>query len=263
MEYFIGLYLLFISTTQYFIEHNFKGLVLFLLLGSLVGLMSSFLLAFFGRLFYKPFRLNLAQKIVSGLIAFLVMLSAPIYIAAEYLAPTILASVDQWRDSLANDNLWIQQQFAHQYQEIKSMKIEDFTKYPAPERGGNAIPMRHVESQVKVSQMTAEAAIENFNKSNPLISIVIRTNSKIPADVVNNDVTKFFKTNPGSPYLQPRGIQLAADQIYKELTPQIPRIIFVVRVFLIILISLLYVILLSWVAFSALRQIRVYSAHSV
>ena len=262
MDYINGFLSIFLAVTNYLIDHDVKFFVVLIISGLASGVLLWFLCTYFGRLFYKPYRLNVGQHIFCGFSAFILMLLAPTYIAAGYLSPTIIAVVDHWRDALVNDKPWLNQQFVRQYHEVKHMNIEDFSKSPPPEQGGNSIPMNHVESRIKTSQMTATAAMENFNISFPLLSSIIRAGDVVPATAVIDDVTNYFKAHPGTSYPHIRGVQLAADQIHKELIPQIPRIIFTIRLSLILFIIILYVIGLGWIAFDALRKIRIYSAHS-
>jgi hypothetical protein len=263
MNYIVNLFAIFSGTTQLLIGHNRMSYVLLLLSGVALASILWLLCAFFGRLFYKPYRLSIGQHILCSLLAVMVTLTVPIYASAEYLQPGLAGIIAHWRDTLASSKAWNDTQFKLQYHEIKKMGIEDFSIYPAPEQGGQKIPMNHMESRVKTSQMTAEAAIENFNFNFPLLSKTVGTNATVSADMINKDVNNYIKANPGVSYPTERGVQLAANQISTELEPQLPRVISMIHLILILKIVFGYVICLSWIAYAALRQIRVHSAHTL
>ncbi|MDD2723881.1 MAG: hypothetical protein PHH59_07655 [Methylovulum sp.] len=262
MNYIVNFFAIFSDAIHRLIDHDPKYFVLLLLSGLALASILWLLCTFFGRLFYKPYRLSMGQHILCGLLAVMVTVTVPTYIAAVYLPPTFAAVIAHWRDALASSQAWQNKQFTSQYHEIKNMKLEDFSTYPAPEQGGEKIPANHTETRIKLSQMTAEAAIENFNFNFPLLSIIIGTKPAISANAVSEDVSNYFKANPGTSYPHTRGIQLAVEQIYRELEPQIPRIIFITRVLLILFTALCYSICLGWIAYAALSQIRIHSAHT-
>jgi len=262
MSYIVNFFAIFLSAILRLIEQDIKYFVLLLVLGLVVALILWWLCAFFGRLFYKPYRLSKGQHILCALLALMVTITVPAYSAAIYLPATFAAVVAHWRDTLAGSAVWKDTQFKRQYHAIKNKNLEDFSAYPEPEQGGHTIPLNHTETRILTSQMTAEAAIENFDYNFPLLSLIIGTGSAIPANAVAEDVTNYFKSNQGASYPYERGIQLAVAQIYRQLEPQIPRIIFVARMLLIFISVFFYTLCLVWIALSALNQIRIHSAHA-
>lgn len=263
MNYIINLFAIFSGTTQLLIGHDRLSYVLLLLSGVALASILWLLCAFFGRLFYKPYRLSIGQHILCSLLAVMVTLTVPIYASAEYLQPGLAGIIAHWRDTLVSNKVWNDKQFKLQYNEIKKMGIENFSSAPPPEQGGTIIPLNHTESRIKIGQMTAKAAIENFNFNFPLLSKIIGTNATVSANMVNQDINDYFKSNPGSNYPPTRHVQLAANQISTELEPQLPRVISMIHLILILKIVFGYVICLSWIAYAALRQIRVHSAHTL
>ena len=263
MNYIINLFAILSGTTRLLIGHDRMSFMLILLSGVALASILWLLCAFFGRLFYKPYRLSIGQNILCGLLAVIVILTVPTYASAVYLQPALAGMIADWRDTLASSNAWQHKQFKREYYEIKKMGLEDFSSSPPPEQGGTTIPLNHPESRIKTGQMDAEAAIENFDFNFPLISKIIGAKPAVSANTVSQDINNYFKTHQGSSYPHTRGIQLAVEQIYRELEPQIPRIIFIIRLTLALLTFIGYALCLGWIAYAALRQIRVHSAHTL
>ncbi len=263
MNYIVNLFAIFSGTTQLLMGHDRMTYLLLLFSGLALASILWLLCAFFGRLFYKPYRLSIGQHILCSLLAVIVIITVPTYASAVYLQPTLAGMITHWRDTLVSNKAWNDTQFKRQYHEIKKMGLEDFSNHPAPEQGGTLIPLNHTESRIKSGQMNAEAAIENFHFNFPLISKIIGAKPAVSANTVSQDMNDYFKTKKSSTYPHERGIQLAVEQIYRELEPQIPRIIFIIRLTLALLTFIGYVLCLGWIAYAALRQIRVHSAHTL
>ncbi len=261
MNYIINLYTLLFGSSQLLMGNDQLFYLLLMFSGLALASILWLFCAFFGSLFYKPYRLSIGQHILCGLLTVMVVVTVPTYVSAVYLQPTLAGLIANWRDTLISNTAWNNKQFIRQYDEIKKMGLEDFSNYPAPARGGTLIPLNHTESLIKVGQMNAEATIENFYFNFPLISKIIGTKPTVSANRVSQDMNDYFKTNKSSTYPHERGIQLAVDQIYKELEPQIPRIIFLIRLTLALATFIGYALCLGWIAYAALCQIRIYSAH--
>ncbi len=237
--------------------------VLLLFSGLALAAILWLLCAFFGRLFYKPYRLSVGQHVLCSQLAILVILTVPTYASAVYLQPSLAGMIANWRDTLVSNQAWNHQQFKREYYEIKKMGLEDFSSSPAPEKGGTTIPLKQEKSRIKLGQMEAESSIENFDFNFPLISKLIGAKTAVSANTVSQDMNNYFKTHQGTIYPHERGVQLAVEQIYSELEPQIPRIIFIIRLALGLLTFMGYAICLGWIAYSALKQIRIHSAHAL
>jgi len=262
MNYIINLYTLLSGTSQLLMGNDRLFYLLLMFSGLALASILWLLCAFFGRLFYKPYRLSIGQHILCGLLTVIVVVTVPTYVSAVYLQPTLAGLIANWRDTLISNTAWNNKQFIRQYDEIKKMGLEDFSSNPPPEQGGSIIPASHAESRIKIGQMGADATIENFYFNFPLISKIIGTKPTVSANRVSQDINDYFSAYPGTTYPHKRGIQLAVDQIYKELEPQIPRIIFLIRLTLALATFIGYALCLGWIAYAALCQIRIYSAHN-
>ncbi len=263
MNYLINFFTIFSGTTGLLIGQDRMSYMLLLLSGLAIAVILWLVCAFFGRLFYKPYRMSIGQHILCSILAVIVTLTVPTYASTVYLQPALVGVIAYWRDTLASSKAWQDKQFKREYAEIKKMGLEDFSSVIPPEKGGSIIPLNHAESRIKIGQMEAEAAIENFQFNFSLISKIIGTQATVSANMVSQDMNHFFKSNPGATYPLNRGVQLAVERIYQELEPQIPRIIFITRLALIFLVVIGYAICLGWIAYAALKQIRIHSAHTL
>ncbi len=261
MNYLLNLFTLFGDSNLLLANHDKGHYTLLLAAGFSLAIIMWLLCFYFGRLFFKPYRLTIGQHILSALLAMMVMTTVPAYFSASYMQQVFQKIIMEWRDSLVNDAAWNNAEFKLEYYEIKKLGKEDFSKSPPPEQGGHVIPSTIGETISKVSQMRANAAVANFDTTFPLLSVFIGATPKISANVINQDVNNYFKSNAGGTYPMEKAVQLASNQIYVELQPQIPRLIWLYRLGIILKVLFWYTICLSWIAYAALGQIRIYSAH--
>jgi len=262
MHYIANFIEILLGTIHQLIDHNLRAFVLILLAGLALAITLWLLCTFFGRLFYKPYRLSIEQHLLCGLLAVMVVITVPLYTSAAYMEFSTAKIIAHWREALVANSAWQGKEFKRQYHAIKEMGLEDFSNYPEPELGSTSIPLSHTESRLKIGQMTAEAALENFQLNFPLPPKIFSTTSFELANTVSQDVNSYFQTNQDSTYPHSRGIQLVAQKMYSELVPQIPRIIFITRLTLILLVVFGYALCLTWIGYAALCKIRVHSPHS-
>ena len=263
MNYIINLFSIFLSTSRLLIDDN-RELYAELLVGGLVlGLLLWGLAIFFGRLFYKQYKLTVGQHILCGVLAVFLAPTIPLYASAIYLKPSLVHTISNWRDTLVDSKVWNHKQFKHQYYEIKKTGLEDFTNFPTPEQGGQAVPVTKIETRLKSSQLFSEAVIENFNLNYPLLSMIINTSATVSSEKAHQDVNSYFNSHPNTSYPIERAIQLVSKQISIELEGQIPRVIFMIKILLIIKIIIWYSICFSWIAISSLKKIKNHSSHSI
>lgn len=261
MDYILNFFTIFGDSNLLLANHDKVHYTFLLAVGFFLAVIMWLLCLYFGRFFFKPYRLTIGQHILSALLAIMVMTTVPAYFSAAYMQQVFQNIIMEWRDSLAHDEVWNDAEFKREYYEIKKLGKEDFSKFLPPEQGGHAIPSTIGETVSKVSQMRADAAVENFDTTFSLLSVFIGATPKISANVINQDINNYFKSNTSNTYPMQKAVQLASNQIYEELQPQIPRLIFLYRLGLILKVLLWYVVCLSWIAFASLKQIKIHSAH--
>jgi len=249
------------GTQQQLLKNDPRLFFMLLGAGLLTGVLLWLICTVLGHLFFKPYRMSRGQHVVCALLTGLLIWIMPLYASTHYLQTSLTGIIGQWRDTLTASDAWRDRQFRVQYHQIKRQGLEDFSNYKAPENGGEIIPANHAETRVLIGQMTAEAAIENFRFNYPLMAVFIGAKTTVPTQAINEDVNRFFKENPGMNYPHARSIQLAVELIYRQLDPQLPRIIWAVRIALIGVGLLAYLGIFGWIIFSALKQIRIFSAH--
>lgn len=262
MHYITNFFAILSGAIQQLINHNLRTFALILMAGIALAVILWLLCAFFGRLFYKPYRLSTGQHILCGLLAVLVIIMVPAYASAVYLQPSIAEKIVSWRDLLAHNKTWRDKLFKYEYYEIKKLGFEDFSSFPSPEQGGDTIPLHHEESIAKAGQIKADAAIDDFCLRFPLISKIMGANNGELANTLKLEAKNYLITHSDSDYTFENSIQFIADRINKELLPFLPRITHITRLGFIIMIIFCYTVCLIWIGYAALRKIRVHSPHS-
>lgn len=165
LAYFVGSLLLFaLSSKAVFITVG----IFSVLAGVLVG----WIFSFYGTLWYKRFRRNLAHSIWTGLASLVSVLGVWMVAASAYAPQIALVSVLLWRAELTFDSEWSTETFAKAYQEVKRAGHEDFSNYPPPPEG-TRIPADHPESNRIWAAITSEQVHAHFDRRRPLLSLVL------------------------------------------------------------------------------------------
>lgn len=263
MNYILNFLTLFGNSNLLLASHDRGHYTLLLAAGFFLAVIMWLLCFSFGRLFFKPYRLTIGQHILSALLAIMVMTAVPAYFSAAYMQQVFQNIILEWRNAIVHDVNWNNAEFKREYYEVKKMGKEDFSKFPPPEQGGHTIPLTVGETVSKISQMRADAAVENFDTTFPLLSVFIGATPKISATVINQDINDYFKSNATGDRTYPmqRAVELSSNRIYEELQPQIPRLIWLYRLGIFLKVLFWYAICLGWIAYASLKKIKIHSAH--
>lgn len=206
------------------------------------------------------FRITLTHHMFCGIATLLTMLFTLTFVSLKYTEQVAKAIVLGWQQiEILNDSSWKHATFRKAYEEVKALGIEDFTQYPHPDQGGNLIPVSRKESQETSARVYANEAVQHFKKSHSYLSMILKTDSDVPTEVIYKDNAQFFVDHPGQTYPLENAVKLAADHIRQGLEPQAVRVVRVSRGVLAVLFLLVQGIPFGLIGFAAYRDLKAYT----
>jgi len=230
--------------------------------GILLGAVSWWLAHYVALGFNRQFSFNAQHHIYCGIAAAITLLFSILFLAMQYTTDAVRALVQQWEISIRADNDWAQDTFvtayeaAYKLRDASGKQLEDFTNYPHPSKGGHLIPLNDKLTQSTVAEVYVDAAIEHFRKGHPFLSKVLWARSGIAPDLIESDMERFFRQNPGSTYDIGEGIALAGREIRSGLVEQAPRVVLISRILLVIAFLLIQAVTFGLLIRAALANIK-------
>jgi len=214
--------------------------------------------SFFSRLWNKNYHLNAWHHVLCFVAAAATFVVVLLYPSLEYLKPYAYASVQSWQSELMrNVSLWNEvSRKCRKACEAMGIKQETpggvTVKTSTP--GG-----KEISGIKKVSQIHAQALVENFIRERPGLSLILSARGRQAQEAMNREMEDYFITNPMSIMGQKIIIQEGGDVIRRDLDQQIPKIVPYARTGLILIFLLFQGIPFGIIAYSSYRDIKVHA----
>lgn len=209
----------------------------------------------FARLWNTRYRISAFHYllcILSAAIAFCFTLCAP---SLKYTKEAALVSIGVWRVAISLDSTWAAKTFKDAYDSVQATHTENFTGFPPPGSPVARIPVNHSESRLAMAATYANGAVSHFQHNLPFLSLAVWPHAKLPAAVVRADVDGWdFRR---SDYPVGRAIDITATQIKAQLEPQAPRVVWLMRLLVVILFLIAESIPFGIIGRAAYRDIRI------
>jgi hypothetical protein len=182
-----------------------------------------------------------------------------LYPSLEYLKPFAYASVQSWQKELnVNFGLW-REVTSKCRKACEAMGIKQGTD-PSICATSTSTPSGKIISGIKkVSQIHAQAIVENFVRERPVLSLILSARGRKAQEVINAEMEDYFDKNPLSTMKQDIIISEGGDVIRRDLDQQIPKIVPYARTGLILIFLLFQGIPFGIIAIASYRDIRVHT----
>ncbi len=205
----------------------------------------------------RNFQMSPVHHICCAFASLCTLVFVLVFSSLYYTKQAAGASIELWNFQINRDQPWLNRTFAKAYDKVKSLDIEDFSKYPPPEEGGQIVPLSHDESRNAASEVYANEACVNFDRQRPFLSKIVWSKPGIAPDIVEADIHTWFENHRGQVYPLNQGAQLATDNIKERLNAQTPRVVFLSRMVCAVLFLLIQLIPFGLVGWAAYRDIHV------
>jgi hypothetical protein len=181
-----------------------------------------------------------------------------VFSSLYYTKEAAAASIQLWNLRINSDRPWQDRTFSKAYDKVKSLGVEDFTKFPPPEDGGHIVPITHDESRNAAAELYANEACSDFDRKRPFLSKIVWSRPGIAPELVEGDAQTWLQGHhPGQPYPAERAVELAAENIKDRLNAQTPRVVVLSRLVCAGLFLLIQLIPFGLVGWAAYRDIHV------
>lgn len=183
-----------------------------------------------------------------------------VIVSLQYVDPVVRVAIKGWESTLQRDHSWSNATFRNAYEAVYALKdsngkkLENFTNYPHPDKGGTIIPMNSDESKLKAITVYLDRSVEHFDKNMPFLSWILWANSGMAKENIYQDMKRVFTTNPT--YQMSDAISIAGKEIAKILSGQTKRIIWFGRIISLTVFSLIQMVIIGLLVLSAHRYIR-------
>lgn len=209
---------------------------------------------YYTRLWNKKYHLTFTHQVLCSIAALLTFFFVLAFSGLSYLKEVSIDRLNDWSTQILNDNEWAASTFQKAFYKIEENGLEDFSNVPAPGNVGSHIPVNNNKSKEECANIYTNEACRNFKIKNLFLSKIIWTSSKVPQEIINEDMNEYFKTN--SIYPPQRAINLATNYIKAELIVQTPRVVTLARSILVVLFFFLQLIPFGLIGYAAYKDIK-------
>lgn len=256
----INLGLLIVSLLRHLMSEGGASFYFSLVAGGVLA----FVFCFFVRLVVinvnRDYKASIGFIVSCFLISCTTFFSVVMIVSLQYAEPVVREAIQRWESSLRDDNVWNNASFREAYEAVYELKdnngnqLENFTKFPHPDKGGKIIPMNSDVSKLRAISIYLDRSVKHFDKKMPLISWILWANSGMAKENIFKDMQQVFATNPV--YQMADAISIAGKEIGKVLSAQTKRIIWFGRVITLALFAVIQIVIIGLLAFSAYREIK-------
>jgi hypothetical protein len=215
--------------------------------------------SFFSRLWNKHYHINAWHHVLCFFASAATFVVVLLYPSLEYLKPFAYASVQSWQSELnKNNGVWME----------VTRKCRKACEAMGIKQGSDtsicttmiSTPSGKVISGIKkVSQIHAQAIVENFVRERPGLSLILSARGRKAQEAINKEMEDYFDKNPMSNMDQQIIINEGGNVIRKELDQQIPKIVPYARMALILIFLVFQGIPFGIIAIASYRDIRVHT----
>ncbi|MFZ2404997.1 MAG: hypothetical protein WAW41_07660 [Methylobacter sp.] len=201
--------------------------------------------------------------------SFIVCISLPLSLffilllpASDYLKPAVASLLETWQKDFINNKVWNQETFRKEYWAVNNLKkpdgssLENFINYPAPENGGNSIPLSYTESKSVISDIDSQRVAEHFQKNFSFLAKLLWTQDRPLPEILRKEMETFFNANKGQPYPHAAAVKIAANEMLSLLEGKIERVVFIVRIILVLLLIVLWLPLYTFALYDAWKKLE-------
>ncbi len=210
------------------------------------------------KLWNKRFRLTLTHQVLTVIASLLTFFFVLAFGGLKYMKEVTTFIVTVWEGlEIKADTQWSSATFKKAYYEVKNLNTEDFSRAPTPGNSDSVIPVKGKKAQETAANVYAAEACKHFDEAHPFLSKIVWSDPEQATANIAQDVTTYFRQNPGSSYSAEKAITIAADTIKTELDKQTPRTVTLSRIALVVFYLFVMAIPLGLIGYAAYKDIRI------
>lgn len=208
----------------------------------------------------RAYKLTLWFYIGCFLAACTTFVTIVLLFSLQYANPVVRVAIKGWEASIHLDHKWSDNTFRDAYEAVYALKdssgkrLENFSNYPHPDRGGSKIPMNSNKSKFAAISVYLDSSVDHFDKNMPLLSWILWADSGMAKEDIYQDMERVFRTTPT--YQMIDAITIAGKEIANVLSGQTQRIIWLGRGLAISLFLFIQLVIIGLIVRTALRDIK-------
>jgi hypothetical protein len=241
-------------------KHSAGGFFLTVIVAVLLGGLCWYAATQYTKLWNLRYTPTMAAHVLCAFAAVLTTLFTVAFVSLDYAKNIALDHVNAWHKAINADTKFLNDTYVDVYYAVKKQGVEQFTaRNPPPDQPNSSIPMNHDETQVFVGKFYADAAVNHFRKTNPVLSRLIWPgNEAVPVELIHKDMSTFFSTkrDPKANYNLNHGLDIAADLFRKNLETQAPQVVTKTRWRITLLFLMVQLIPFGLIGYAAYQDLK-------
>lgn len=212
---------------------------------------------YYSRLWNLHFRTTFRHHCLCLLAALCTLGFALMFVSVKYTKEAADTAIDTWSAQLVHEQYWSKTTFEAAYRAVKALGLEDPTRLQEGWEQKQVIAISHRDSQKKLAEVYASAAVAHFHTDHPFLSIILGPRADLPAEFIAQRVNEFFRQHPDQTFKAQDAINIASAKIKDGLQGQTDRVVWVARTICIGLFVLVQFLPFGLIGYAAYKDLKV------
>ncbi len=250
---------------------------------------------YFAKLWNKAYTRRPISYLLSGLAAIISFIYIIVFFSFSQLDTITKLYLELWSKSLKINQQWQDETFHKAFYAVKKQDPEGFIGVTTPEDGGSFIPLRNENAQLEAAYVYANQASQDFKKTYPFLSkVLFGNNTHTTKNEISSDIKRYFEQDYGNgnqdikseisklldryavsvdlcgleqmeqinpnenrEYKAAWAVDLASDNIRKQLEKRISRVKIMTRIGLTVVFLIIQLIPFGLIGYMAYRALKV------
>jgi hypothetical protein len=241
-------------------RHSGGGFFIAVLVAILLGGLCWYAATQYTKLWNLHYTPTLTAQVLCGIAAVLTMLFTVAFISLDKGREIAVDHLNRWHRAINNDKKFQDETYAKVWYLVKKTGWERFgPTNPPPDQPHSTLPINDPRTRVFVGKYYADASVEHFRKTNPLLSRLIwPANAAVPVEAIRKDIDDFVshKKGPNDWYYLGRGVDIAANLFQENLETQTPQVVSKTRWRITVLFLLVQLIPFGLIGYAAYEDLK-------
>ena len=241
-------------------RHSARGFFLAVLIAIALGGLCWYAATQYTKLWNLRYTPTLTAHVLCAIAAVLTMLFTISFISLNYARDIAMDHVNRWHRAISVDRQFLNDTYASVWYAVKKMGLEHFDqRNPPPDQPHSTLPISDQRTRVFVGKFYADASVDHFRRTNPLLSRMIwPANAAVPVEAIRKDMNEFFsvKRGPDETYHLNRGVDIAANLFRENLETQAPQVVTKTRWRITLLFLLVQLIPFGLIGYAAYEDLK-------
>lgn len=154
---------------------------------------------YFAKLWNKAYTTKPMNFVLGGFAALVSFIYVILFLSFNQLDTITSLYLEIWSKSLKINQQWQEDTFHKAFYAVKKEDPEGFIGITTPENGGNYIPLRNEKAQLEAAYVYANQANQDFKNTHPFLSkLLFGNNTHTTKNEISSDIKVYFEQDYGN-----------------------------------------------------------------